>query len=418
MNKPAAACCALLFLIGQLCLADDAKPEDAAVADDARPAATNAPGQQFPKIDSQLRANFRINAPDAQKVQLSLGRPLDMAKGDDGVWSVTTKPLVPGFHYYTFLIDGARISDPNSQTFFGVSRSMSGIEVPEKGVDFYDPRDVPHGEVREKWYHSKITDAWRRCFVYTPPDYDANASARYPVLYLQHGAGEDETGWSRQGHVNFILDNLIAEKKAKPMIIVMDNGGGSALFAGGNQRPSGPSPAAKSDAATKGDASDGKGKGPAAGPGPGRGLTGGPFGEVLINELIPLIDSSYRTIADREHRAIAGLSMGGGQTFQIGLTHLDKFAYLGGFSGGGVRNGELKTAYNGVFADPEEFNRKVKVLFISIGTAENTAGAKGTHAALDEAGIKNVYYESPGTAHEWQSWRRSMHEFAPLLFQD
>src|SRR5262249_14128075 len=242
----------------------------------------------------------------------------------EGVWTITTEPLVPGFHYYTFVIDGARVSDPNSETFFGVSRMMSGIEVPEKGVDFYDPKDVAHGEVRERWYHSKSTDTWRRCYVYTPPDYDSNSSRRYPVLYLQHGAGEDERGWPTQGHVNFILDNLIAAGKAKPMIIVMDNGGGGAAFAGGPRGRGGPPPA-------------------------GRGGLGnfGAFQEILLDELIPMIDSTYRTISDREHRAMAGLSMGGMQTMQIGLGHLDKFAYLGGFSGGGRGAGDIKAAYGG-----------------------------------------------------------------------
>jgi hypothetical protein len=212
----------ILFSIsaGSLCWAQASQP----AADDSKPATSNVPGQQYPRIDAQLRAAFRVSAPNAQKVQVSVGKTYDMVKGDNGVWTVTTNPLVSGFHYYWLVIDGVRVADPASESFFGVSQMCSGIEVPEKGVDFYDAKDVPHGEVRAKWYYSKVTSVWRRCFVYTPPDYDTKPTARYPVLYLQHGGGEDERGWVVQGRVSFIMDNLIAEGKARPMIIVMDNG--------------------------------------------------------------------------------------------------------------------------------------------------------------------------------------------------
>ena len=416
----------LSLLICQPCPAQTTQTTQS--ADDAKPATTNAPGAQFPKIDSNLRATFRVNAPDAQKIRVSVGRTYDMVKGDDGIWTVTTKPLVPGFHYYWLIIDGVQVDDPSSMTYFGVSTMSSGIEVPEKGVDFYDAKDVPHGTVRVKWYYSKITNAWRRCFVYTPPDYDTNISARYPVLYLQHGAGEDETGWSNQGHMNFILDNLMAEGKAKPMIVVMDNGGGSALFAPGLRgRPGGapafltggaPGPATRPNSAT--------------GPSPttraassrqrGIGAPGGnmfantPFERILLEEIIPVTESSFRTLSGRENRAIAGLSMGAAQAVSIGTGHLDQFAYIAGFSGGG--NPDVKSGYHGAMVDPAKFNATVKVFFLSIGTAENVAGARATHAALNAAGIKHVYYEAPGTAHEWQTWRKSLHEFAPLLFQN
>ena len=308
-----------------------------------------------------------------------------MVKGDDGFWTVITSPAVAGFHYYWFIVDGAAVSDPSSETYFGWAKQTSGVEIPEKGVDFYLPKDVPHGDVRSRWYFSKTTGLWRRAYVYTPPDYDRNTRARYPVLYLQHGAGEDERGWSTQGRANFILDNLLAEGKAKPMIVVMDCGYAS--------RP-----------------------GEQAQPGRG-GAQSNAFEEVVINDLIPMIDATDRTLADKEHRAMAGLSMGAGQALQIALRHLDKFSYIGAFSGG-LRNFDVKTSYDGVFTDPAAFNKKARLLWFGAGTAEESQhkGAVALHKALDVAGIKNVFYESPGTAHEWHTWRRSLYDFAPRLF--
>jgi enterochelin esterase family protein len=375
-------------------------------SDEGKPASSNVMGAQYPKIHSDLSATFRLRAPDAKTVQVQVGadpKHYDLTKGEDGTWTGSTPPPVPGFHYYFFFVDGVQVNDPSSHAFYGVSKDSSGIEVPEKGVDFYEPKNVPHGEVRTRWYFSRITGNWRRCLVYTPPDYDANARARYPVLYLQHGAGEDETGWTAQGHVNFILDNLIAEKKSKPTIVVMDRGYASKP----GEAPPGPRPPA-----------------PAAPAGRGPGFQSSTFEEVFIGELIPMIDSTYRTLADREHRAMAGLSMGGMQTFQIALMHLDKFAYIGGFSGAGDGMGggpafDAKTANNGVFSDAAAFNKKVKLVWIGVGTAEPERMAtaiKAFHEGLDRAGIKTVYYESPGTAHEWQTWRRDLKEFAPLLF--
>jgi enterochelin esterase-like enzyme len=293
-------------------------------------------------------------------------------------------------------IDGVEVNDPASETFYGYGKETSGIEIPERGVDYYLPKDVPQGEIRQRWYYSKTTQQWRRIFVYTPPDYDSNAERRYPVLYLQHGAGEDERGWSNQGHVGFILDNLIAERKAKPMIVVMEQG-----YA---RRPDEPAPGQNR-------------------PGP-RDFSRlfAAFEEVMVKDLIPMIGATYRTIPERENRAMAGLSMGGMQTFQITLKHLDLFAYIGGFSGAGGGFGgasfDPKTAHNGVMADAAEFNRKVRLLWLGIGTAEGRMyeGIKNYHEALEKAGIKHVYYESSGTAHEWLTWRRCLHEFAPLLF--
>lgn len=379
---------------------------------DAKSASSNIPGQQYPKIDSERHAEFRLRAPDAKRVQVDIGgHQYDMTKDGHGNWSVVAPPLVVGFHYYAIIVDGVSVADPDSETFFGASKMMSGLEVPSSGEDFYDVKNVPHGEVREHWYYSKTNSAWRRCFVYTPPDYDSNPAARYPVVYLQHGAGEDERGWSTQGRVNFILDNLIAEGKARPMIVVMDNGGGSALFAGGRRGERGP-------AALMGGTNQPPGR-PGFGRG-GPGVFGGPAGrftDTLLHEIIPMIDSTYRTIPDRENRALAGLSMGGMQTRTIAMTHLDTFSDIGIFSGGNL--GDLN-ATNSLLANPAEFNRLVKVAFMSYGSVEDGAKSlKSYHDSLVAAGITNMsYYISPGTAHEWQSWRRSFHQFASLLFKN
>ncbi len=362
-----------------------------AAADATFKAATsNVPGAEYPQINADRRARFRVSAPQAEKVELNLGGRHLMTKDQNGVWTITTDPLVVGFHYYSFVIDGVNVADPGSEAYFGSSWMSSGIEVPEPGVDFYDAKNVPHGEVRVRPYFSKISNAWRQAYIYTPPGYD-NSNTRYPVLYLQHGAGEDERGWTMQGRANFILDNLIAAGKVKPMIVVMDNGGGSALFVNRG--------------------------GPAAGaPGAGRGnAANSQFADILIREIIPMVESNYRALTDRANRAIAGLSMGAGQAWQIGTANLDRFAYIGGFSGGAT--GEPETAYNGVMANAKTFNNRVKVLYISIGTEENVQGARTFHQKLDQHGIKHVYFESPGTAHEWQSWRRSLYGFTPLLFR-
>ena len=341
---------------------------------------------QFPKIDSQRRAYFRIVAPEAKSVSVSLpgGRG---TKGDDGVWAITTSPLAPGFHYYSITVDGATVSDPASESYFGTGKMSSGIEVPSPGEDFYLPKDVPHGDIRAHYYFSESTGLIRRCFVYTPPDYDTNLTARYPVLYLLHGMGEDARAWPAQGRVGFILDNLIAEGKAKPMLVVMSDG----------------------------DITPGAMTGPRRGGGP---MFWDKFTQELIEDIIPMIDSTYRTIPDREHRAIAGLSLGGTQTLEITQAHLDDFAYIGVFSAP-FGFPKIPDGFHGLLGDPAAFAKQVKVLFISIGTAEGgmTAGGRNFHLALEQAGIKHVYYEPPGTAHEWQTWRRSLHEFAPLLFQ-
>ncbi len=375
---------------------------------DFRPASTNVWGAQYPRVDGQGRVEIRIKAPDATKVRVNFwsGPKLDMVKQPDGFWTVTTPPLVPGLHYYTLILDGAEVTDLGSHAFFGGSKHASAVEIPEPGSTYYSIKDVPHGQVREIWYFSKVTGTWRHALVYTPPGYDEQTATRYPVLYLQHGGGEDETGWIRQGRANFILDNLIAEGRAKPMIVVMAYG-----YA---RRAGQPAPD----------------------------LTGRPFGspealkamqemtsafEADVTEaLIPFVDSTFRTIADRDHRAMAGLSMGGMQTFHVTLNHLDLFSHIGGFSGAagplvlGGRALDPKTDYNGVFADPAAFAKRVHLLWLGIGTQEPERmleGIRRLHASLTEAKIEHVYYESPGTDHEWQTWRRSLKEFAPKLFR-
>jgi enterochelin esterase family protein len=376
--------------------------------DDSKPASTNVVGSEYPRVHSDLSVSFRLYAPEAKLVQVQLGKKYDMVRRDDGTWTVTIPPQVVGFHYYYFIIDGVRVSDPASETFFGSGSDASGIEIPEAGVTYSSVQDVPHGVVRNQRYFSKVTGEWRRCFVYTPPGYDNSGKIRYPVLYIMHGGGEDERGWFIQGKADIILDNLIATGKAKPMIIVADSitarKPGESVFEMFGQ-PGAPPPV------------NTKPLDPTAQPGgaphfpPNYGSTDV---EVILTDLLPFIDSTYRTLPDRENRAMAGLSLGGYQTFLTTLPHLDKFAYIGGFSPG-VPDG----AFAPVYADPAAFNSKVKLFFLGTGTVEeaNNPNIRVLHEALDKAGVHNVFYESPGTAHEWLTWRRDLLQFAPLLFQ-
>ena len=387
-------------------------------ADDSQPAPTNLRGAEYPRVHSDNRVTFRLKAPGARKVQLQpnmvelntpgtengLGKgPYDMVRGEDGVWTVTTPPAVPGFHLYHFLVDDLAANDPGSQTVmtgmpelgYGQSYLCSGIEVPEKetDADFYLPHDVPHGVVQELWYYSKVTAAWRRVHVYTPPTYDRDSEARYPVLYLQHGGAEDDGSWSQGGRVNFIMDNLLAAKKAVPMLVVMDHGYAN--------KPGESDPYTAEAYAAQDPVS--------------RAL----FEELVIRDLIPTIDTRYRTIADREHRAIAGMSRGARQAVQIGLHHLDTFAYLGGFSTTSVARDFKPEVYdNGIFTKVDLLNSKLKLLWFGDGMAElNYPALKQFHETLTKLGVKHAYYESPGTAHEWLTFRRELHEFAPHLFR-
>ena len=389
----------LVFLLTSFCAAQQLGT--------LQPSSTNVWGADYPRVDSEGKVEIRVKAPDATKVKLNFwsGPKADMVKQPDGFWTFTTAPLVPGFHYYTLIVDGAEVTDTNTHAFFGGGKHVSAVEVPEPGSTYYSIQDVPHGQVREVWYNSKVTGSWRHALVYLPPDYDAQTTVRYPVFYLQHGGGEDETGWVRQGNANFILDNLIAAKSCKPMIIVMAYGYARRA---GQALPD---------------------------------LTGKPFGspemlkamqemssafeDDVTQALIPYVDSTFRTLSDRDHRAMAGLSMGGMQTFQVTLDHLDLFSYIGGFSGAGGmlvlgdRKLDPKTDYNGVFADSAAFAKKVHLLWLGVGTNEPErmrAGLKRFDASLQEANIQHVFYESPGTDHEWQTWRRDLKDFAPRLF--
>ena len=378
--------------------------------EDFKTTATTQQGKQYPQVNSENRVRVSISAPQAQKVQLDLGgKKYDLTKDANGVWTGESLPQDEGFHYYQLNIDGASVPDPGSLYFYGASRLGSGIEVPARDQDFYALKNVPHGELRENQYFSKTSNSVRRVYIYTPPGYDKENAKRYPVLYLQHGMGENETGWGNQGHANLIMDNLIAEGKATPFIIVMENSGGGMR----GPRPGGGASGQAAPQGTPGQAAPaGNANTPGNGPGGARGGINfaGPFERILIDDLIPYVESNYRVIADQSHRAMAGLSMGGMQTKSIVIANPTLFSFVGMFSSGTISPTEIK--------DMDSFKKKVKVVFMSFGGREG--GATRIPGAADEwntAGIKGVSYISPETAHEWQSWRRSLHEFAGLIFK-
>jgi enterochelin esterase family protein len=360
-------------------------------ADDWKPAPSNMPGQQYPQVNSEGRVRARLLAPQAQEVQLNIsGIKFPMTKGTNGVWIGNSTPQDPGNHYYGLMVDGAEVPDPNGSFIFGSGAWRTDVEIPAADQDFYALKNVPHGQLRELLYFGKTSNMTRHCFVYTPPGYDKNPKKRFPVLYLLHGYNENETGWGHQGRAGLIMDNLIAEGKITPFIIVMEN---SAIKLPPGFVPHGPPPAG------------------APSRGGGRGMFDfSPFEHALIEDVIPFIDANFRTIADQLHRALAGLSMGGMQTRAIAPAHLDTFSQIGIFSGGSIATNEIK--------DMAAFKQKVKVVFVSYGSRENGSAGKTNVAALKEAGVNSVFYESPNTAHEWQTWRRSLHEFAPLLFKE
>ena len=372
----------MILLFNGICFAQNAQT----VVEDFKPSSTNQPGRDYPMVNSEGRVRVQIKAPEANRVQLDISAvKYDLVKDTAGIWTGESAPQDEGFHYYQLWIDGAAVPDPGSLYFFGAMRWGSGIEIPAHDQDIYALKNVPHGQVRQILFFSKSTNAVRRAFVYTPPDYDNNLNKRYPVLYLQHGFGEDETGWTNQGKANLIMDNLIAEGKAKPFIIVMTYGMTNDIKAGGLR-----------DFDIK------------------------PFQTVLVDELIPYIDKNFRTLSDQPNRAMAGLSMGGFETRLITLNKLDKFAYIGLFSGGTISVEDVKNTPG--------FKEKVKLVFVSFGSREldfmkggnrNFGGnPKDITDAISKEGINAHFYVSPNTAHEWQSWRRSLYEFAQLLFKN
>lgn len=366
-----------------------------ASAQEFRAAISNVPGNEYPKVSDDMRAIVRYTSKSAKKVQVQGGegfapQPVDMVNDGEGNWSVELKGLTPGFHYYWFLVDGVQVNDPASVAYFGYSRPTSGIYAAYPGEDYMDAKDVPHGVVREQWYLSSVTGLWRRAYVYTPAGYDESTD-KYPVFYLLHGMGENERGWSLQGRMNFIMDNLIAEGKAVPMIVVMDCGYTDTM-----------------------DPATGAIK---------RSTDAGSLGEIYFKDIIPMVEKNYRAKSDRESRAMAGLSMGGFQTMNIALSNIDKFAYIGGFSAalmmGGRQQVDLKTAYNGAFADPAAFNKKVKLLWLGAGSGEKmfVDAAVNMGKQLSDMGVKVQLYVSDNTFHEWHTWSRCLKEFAPKLFR-
>ncbi len=367
------------------------KAQEAAPADDWKPSTINQKGKEYPQVNSERRARFRVVAPEAQSVSVSLGK-VALTKGEDGVWTGITAPLDEGFHYYSLKIDGADVPDPNSLYFFGAMRWGSGIEVPAADQDFYALKNVPHGQLRQVLFFSKTTDAHHKAFVYTPPGYEQDTEKRYPVLYLQHGWGEDENGWGAQGHANLIMDNLIADGKAKPFIIVMTYGMTNDVPLGGPRGGAPGRPAFNFDK----------------------------FKGVLLDDLVPFVDANFRTLADQPHRAMAGLSMGGMQTRTIAPANLDKFSAIGLFSGGSISADSI--------SNMEEFKVKVKLVFVGYGSKElgGDRGGRGGFGGdpkvategLKTAGVNAHFYVSQDTAHEWQSWRRCLYQMAPLLFSD
>ena len=366
---------ALVFILcSYLCLA---QTSPTAIIEDFKPSTVNQPGQEYPQVNSQGYARFKISAPEAKSVVVSLGLGgakggTPLAKDEKGFWMGTTAGAMDeGFHYYHVSVDGGVFNDPGALNFYGSTRWESGIEIPAHDQDFYLLKDVPHGNVQKILFPSKSTNTSRTAYVYTPPSYHKDKSKSYPVLYLQHGWGEDETAWSNQGRVNLIMDNMIAEGKIKPFIIVMTYGMTNEIKFGGM-------------ASFKIE----------------------PFQTVIVDELIPYVDSNFRTINKQTHRAMAGLSMGGMETKTITINKPDVFSHYALLSGGTYKPEDIKD------------KSKVKLIFLSCGSKERPDGVKNAVISLKEAGYNAVSYVSEGTGHEFQTWRRSFKELAPLLFEE
>ena len=381
-----------LFISAALCLCTVAA--NAQVKEDFVPSPNNQYGKDYPMVNSERCVRVKVYAPEAKSVKLDISAvKYDLVKDAEGYWIGESAPQDEGFHYYQLNIDGADVPDPSSLYYYGASRWGSGVDVPAADQDFYALKNVPQGQVREIYYWSEVNKTMRHCFVYTPAEYDQNPEKRYPVLYLQHGGGENEYGWPQQGRTAQIMDNLIAEGKAVPFIIVMDNGTWTM------PRPAGPAPSGKGPIRLPENWAEG-------------------FASTLINDIIPMVDSRFRTIADKEHRAMAGLSMGGMQTRAITLAHPGVFSSMGMFSGGTISMEDIKSH--------PEFAKEMKLVFFSFGSRELDAHMFGFGSGIEPgqeakdlvaAGMNAHYYVSEGTAHEWQSWRRSIYQFAQLLFK-
>ena len=406
---------------------------NAQVAEDFKPASTNQEGKQYPMVNSQRMVRAQISAPEATSVKLDIGGvKYDMKKDANGVWTGESAPQDEGFHYYQLNIDGASVPDPGSKYYYGASRWGSGIDIPAADEEFYTVKNVPQGSVNEVYYYSSVTEQMRHGYIYLPAEYYSNPTKKFPVLYLQHGMGENETGWSAQGKTGIIMDNLIAAGKAVPFIIFMDNGlnarrPGEQPMGFGGPRPGGArpqgAPQGGPQGAPQGPRPQGAPQGGPQGQRPrmgGAGFAqmarrmGGAFEEVLLKDIIPMVEKNYRVIADTEHRAMAGLSMGGMQTHGITLNNPKTFAYVGIFSGGTIGADEL--------TDAADFKATNKLLFMSAGGKERGM-AEGDNSVgkaaedLKKLGINAHSYISPETAHEWQTWRRSLYQFAQLLFK-
>ena len=361
----------------------------AQLIDGSIPAPTNINQNQCPCIMPDNSVVFQVKAPNAGKLQIDLGKKYDMEKDADGIWTVRTEPIEPGFHYYFLVIDDVPVADPASQSFYGTGKMASAIDVPEKGVDFYDVKNVPHGAISSKHYYSDVTDNWRRLFVYTPPGYDKSIDEKFPVVYVQHGGGEDETGWVTQGKIDIILDNLIADGEALPMILVVANGNVGMGFGGYSSE----------------------------------GMTA--FKKEMTENIVPFIDENYRTLTNAKSRAICGLSMGGGQSFYVGLESLDQFGSVGIFSSGlfgGIRTVpgnafDAEKEIPGLLSKSTEFNKKIDLFYISCGEGDSRIDhTKEAVEKMKESGLDVAFNSFPGD-HEWQVWRKSIHDFTSRVFK-
>ncbi len=383
--------------------------------EDFKPATTNQPNHQYPMVNSQRMVRAQVKATDAKSVKLDIGGvKYDMVNDGTGVWTGDSAPQDEGFHYYQLEIDGASVPDPGSLYYYGASRWGSGIDIPAADEDFYTLKNVPQGEVSEVYYYSSVTGSMRHCYIYTPAEYKKNTDKKYPVLYLQHGGGEDEHGWPQQGRTGIIMDNLIAAGKAVPFIIVMDNG--SDTYGPNNPRPERPAAGAPRPQAPAQGAPQGQRPQAGRGGNPFAGMNfAGAFQDILEKDLIPMVEANYRVYTDGAHRAMAGLSMGGMQTHSIALANPKLFSWIGIFSGGVFSKEEVD-------ATPG-FRENNKLIFISFGSRElenrigGAADPRPITEELGKTGMNTVFYVSPDTAHEWQSWRRALYNFAQKLFK-